>query len=188
MIGIVFVSYLTWHLICASVAADQRPERTPRGRAKVSINAVAVDPMRPHLFVTGSSDPLGELGLHSPSKHAVECMQASARPHATVYPVPSLEACLSVPLSCCCILLACKYTKWLCCTSLHSKAGLMWVSHWTVAVYVSTTTRTQDTCSVMLVGMLQQHQWLCGFNRGEAYLIPTWLGRHQICNSQGWHR
>ncbi|DBB01012.1 TPA: hypothetical protein ACH3X1_000915 [Trebouxia sp. C0004] len=43
------------------VLADQRYERTPRGRAKVSINAVAVDPMRPYLFVTGSSDPLMRL-------------------------------------------------------------------------------------------------------------------------------
>ncbi|KAL0047044.1 hypothetical protein WJX82_004928 [Trebouxia sp. C0006] len=43
------------------VLADQRHERTPRGRAKVSINAVAVDPMRPYLFVTGSSDPLMRL-------------------------------------------------------------------------------------------------------------------------------
>ena len=41
-------------------AADQRRERTLRGTAKVSINAVAIDPMRPHLFATGSSDPLGE--------------------------------------------------------------------------------------------------------------------------------
>ena len=40
-------------------AADQRHERTLRGRAKVSINTVAIDPMRPHLFATGSSDPLG---------------------------------------------------------------------------------------------------------------------------------
>ena len=55
---------LIWHLICASVAADQRHERTPRGRAKVSINAVAVDPMRPYLFVTGSSDPLSESWIH----------------------------------------------------------------------------------------------------------------------------
>ncbi|DBA77747.1 TPA: hypothetical protein ACH3X2_008439 [Trebouxia sp. C0005] len=43
------------------VLADQRHERTPRGRAKVSINAVAVDSMRPYLFVTGSSDPLMRL-------------------------------------------------------------------------------------------------------------------------------
>lgn len=44
-------------------AADQRHERTMRGRAKVCVNTVAVDPMRPHLFVTGSSDPLGMLSL-----------------------------------------------------------------------------------------------------------------------------
>ncbi|KAL3147614.1 hypothetical protein ABBQ38_014665 [Trebouxia sp. C0009 RCD-2024] len=41
--------------------ADQRHERTLRGRGKVSINTVAVDPMRPHLFATGSSDPLVRL-------------------------------------------------------------------------------------------------------------------------------
>lgn len=44
---------------CLVTAADQKYERTARGRAKVSVNAVAVDPMRPHLFATGSSDPLG---------------------------------------------------------------------------------------------------------------------------------
>ena len=44
-------------------AADQRHERTMRGRAKVSVNTVAIDPMRPHLFATGSSDPLGMLSL-----------------------------------------------------------------------------------------------------------------------------
>lgn len=43
------------------VLADQKFERTPRGRAKVGINAVAVDSMRPHLFVTGSSDPMVRL-------------------------------------------------------------------------------------------------------------------------------
>ena len=42
-------------------AADQKFERTSRGRAKVGINAVAVDSMRPHLFVTGGSDPMGEV-------------------------------------------------------------------------------------------------------------------------------
>ena len=102
---------LIWHLICASVAADQRHERTPRGRAKVSINAVAVDPMRPYLFVTGSSDPLSESWIHPPSKHVVKCMQASARPYAIVYPVSGIETCLSVPLRCCCVVFACKYTK-----------------------------------------------------------------------------
>lgn len=44
-------------------AADQRHERTLRGRAKLSVNTVAIDPMRPHLFATGSSDPLGMLSL-----------------------------------------------------------------------------------------------------------------------------
>ena len=92
------------------VAADQRHERTPRGRAKVSVNAVAVDPMRPYLFVTGSSDPLGEPRIHPPSKHAVRCMQAPVDP-IHQHPVSGLEACLSVPLGRCCIQLACKCTK-----------------------------------------------------------------------------
>lgn len=47
------------------IAADQKFERTSRGRAKVGINAVAVYSMRPHLFVTGSSDPLGEVSRFS---------------------------------------------------------------------------------------------------------------------------
>ena len=50
------------------IVADQRHERSPRGRAKVSINAMAVDPMRPHLFVTGGSDPLGKSCTHMPTK------------------------------------------------------------------------------------------------------------------------
>jgi len=55
-------------------------------------------------------------------------------------------------------------------------------------MYVSTLKCTQDAYCVVLMGMLQQHQWLCGCNWGEAYLIPTWLGRHQVCESKGWHR
>lgn len=53
-------------------AADQRRERTPRG--KISINAVAVDPMRPHLFVTGSNDPLGKSKANLPGEQATLCM------------------------------------------------------------------------------------------------------------------
>lgn len=53
-------------------AADQRHERTLRGRAKVSVNTVAIDPMRPHLFATGSSDPLGMLSLaHTHNIHGL---------------------------------------------------------------------------------------------------------------------
>lgn len=57
------------HCSCLTNAADQRHERTLRGRAKVSVNTVAIDPMRPHLFATGSSDPLGMLShgqTHNP--------------------------------------------------------------------------------------------------------------------------
>lgn len=50
---------------CMVHAADQRHERTMRGRAKVSVYTVAIDPMRPHIFATGSSDPLGMLSLGS---------------------------------------------------------------------------------------------------------------------------
>lgn len=53
-------------------AADQRRERTPRG--KISINAVAVDPMRPHLFVTGSNDPLGKSKAITSGEHVTLCM------------------------------------------------------------------------------------------------------------------
>lgn len=28
-------------------------------RSKVGINSLAIDPLRPHLFLTGGSDPLG---------------------------------------------------------------------------------------------------------------------------------
>lgn len=151
---------ISYHLTCASGAADQRHERTPRGRAKVSINAVAVDPMRPYLFVTGSSDPLSEPEIHSPSKHAVVCMQASVDPMHQ-HPVSGLKACLFVPLGCCCMLFACRYTKVLynsftqglaVCGSLNGQSQCM----------LATTKCTQVAHSVMLMGVLQQHQWLCG--------------------------
>lgn len=40
-------------------AADQRRERNGNMRGKVGINSLAIDPQRPHLFVTGGTDPLG---------------------------------------------------------------------------------------------------------------------------------
>ncbi|KAK9829156.1 hypothetical protein WJX72_004226 [[Myrmecia] bisecta] len=46
----------------AYVLADQRQERHARNnRAKVGVNSLSIDPMRPHLFITGGSDPLVRL-------------------------------------------------------------------------------------------------------------------------------
>lgn len=44
-----------------SLLVEQRSERTGRSGTRVAVNSVVVDPMRPHIFATGGSDPLGEL-------------------------------------------------------------------------------------------------------------------------------
>ncbi|KAK9842230.1 hypothetical protein WJX81_001681 [Elliptochloris bilobata] len=45
----------------AAVIADQRRERTGQMRGKVGVSSMVVDPQRPHLFITGGSDPLVRL-------------------------------------------------------------------------------------------------------------------------------
>lgn len=50
-------------------AADQRRERNGNMRGKVGVNSLAVDPQRPHLFVTGGTDPLGAALTQNSSFH-----------------------------------------------------------------------------------------------------------------------
>jgi hypothetical protein len=42
------------------LAVEQRSERVGRAGVRVAVNSVAVDPMQPHIFAPGGSDPLGE--------------------------------------------------------------------------------------------------------------------------------
>ena len=62
-------SYLSLSsLICvitciADLSVEQKSERVGRAGTRVGINSVACDPMRPYLFATGGSDPLGEAGF-----------------------------------------------------------------------------------------------------------------------------
>lgn len=43
---------------------EQRSERAGRAGVRVAVNSLAVDPMQPHIFATGGSDPLGKLTGH----------------------------------------------------------------------------------------------------------------------------
>ena len=66
-------------------AADQRQELLGRMKSRVGITSLAVDPLQPHLFLTGGSDALGEHPLARLPDQGRICppsMHAHARPAA----------------------------------------------------------------------------------------------------------
>ena len=62
-------------------------DRASGMRQKVGINSLAVDPMRPHLFITGSSDPVGETwSVHLPCGAAWRSADAQSKSVIPAWP------------------------------------------------------------------------------------------------------